>query len=133
MAPAKSRFAGWQKRHSQFKSRPREFVSYAFLINNLRELRGKTLGHYWFFFSLFLCSGELLGPQRCGAAHFLTRYDGLGSLRRQVSDSHQVVDCCGECEHPAHSLPPPVPRLPHQPDGLQPPEHFLDSFAFSQI
>ena len=46
MAPAKSRFAGWQKRHSQFKSRPREFVSYAFLINNLRELRGKTLGHY---------------------------------------------------------------------------------------
>src|ERR1022692_1592958 len=84
-----------------------------------------------FFFSLFLYSGALLGPQRCGAAHFLTRYDGLGSLRRQVSDSHQVVDCCGECEHPAHSLPPPVPRLPHQPDGLQPPEHFLDSFAFS--
>jgi hypothetical protein len=40
------RFAGWQKRHSQFKSRPREFIVYAFLINNLRELRSKTLGHY---------------------------------------------------------------------------------------
>jgi hypothetical protein len=47
MAPAKSRFAGWQNRHSQFKSRPREFVSYAFLVNNLREPNDKTLGHYW--------------------------------------------------------------------------------------
>jgi len=46
MAPAKSRFAGWQNRHSQFKSRPREFVSYAFLVNNLREPNDKTLGHY---------------------------------------------------------------------------------------
>jgi hypothetical protein len=41
MAPTKSRFAGPQKRRSQFKSRPREFVTYAFLINNLRNLRGK--------------------------------------------------------------------------------------------
>src|SRR6267142_332284 len=43
IAPTKSRFAGWQKQHSQFKSRPRKIVSYAFPINNLRKLRGKTL------------------------------------------------------------------------------------------
>jgi hypothetical protein len=46
MAPTKSRFAAWQKHHSQFKSRPREFVSYAFLINKLGQPRGKTLGRY---------------------------------------------------------------------------------------
>ena len=48
MAPTKSCFAGWQKRQSQFKSRPGKFITYAFLINTLQELKGKTLGHYWF-------------------------------------------------------------------------------------
>jgi hypothetical protein len=46
MAPAKLCLAGWQNRHSPFKSRPREFAAYAFLINNLRTVRGETLGHY---------------------------------------------------------------------------------------
>ena len=45
-APTKLRFAGCQNRHSQFKSRPKEFAADAFLINNLRKARGKTLGHY---------------------------------------------------------------------------------------
>jgi hypothetical protein len=44
--PTELCFAGWQNRHSPFKSRPREFAAYAFLINNLRKARGKTLGRY---------------------------------------------------------------------------------------
>ena len=44
--PTKLCFAGTQNPRSEFKSRPREFAAYAFLINNLRKARGKTLGHY---------------------------------------------------------------------------------------
>src|SRR5205814_1457512 len=33
-----------QNRHSPFKSRPREFAAYVFLINNLRKARGTTVG-----------------------------------------------------------------------------------------
>ncbi|MGA8900893.1 hypothetical protein, partial [Bradyrhizobium sp.] len=40
--------AGSQNRHSEFKSRPKEFAAYTFLINNLRKARSTTLGHYWF-------------------------------------------------------------------------------------
>src|SRR5882762_988933 len=36
MPPPELCFAGWQNRHSPFKSRPREFAAYAFLINNFR-------------------------------------------------------------------------------------------------
>jgi len=46
MPPTKLCFAGSQNPCSAFKSRPREFAAYAFLINNLRKARGKTLGHY---------------------------------------------------------------------------------------
>src|SRR5208283_740558 len=45
-APTELCFAGWQNRYSRFKSRPSEFADYAFLINNLRKPRSKTLGHY---------------------------------------------------------------------------------------
>ena len=48
MAPTKLCFAGSQNPRSEFKSRPREFAAYAFLINNLRKATGKTLGHYCF-------------------------------------------------------------------------------------
>jgi uncharacterized protein len=47
MAPTKLCFAGSQNPRSEFKSRPREFAAYAFLINNLWKATGKTLGHYW--------------------------------------------------------------------------------------
>jgi hypothetical protein len=46
MAPTKLCFAGSQNPRSEFKSRPREFAAYAFLINNLWKAIGKTLGHY---------------------------------------------------------------------------------------
>jgi opacity protein-like surface antigen len=46
MAPTKLCFAGSQNQRSELKSRPGEFAAYAFLINNLRKARGKTLGHY---------------------------------------------------------------------------------------
>ena len=46
MTPTELSFAGWQNRHSPSKSRPREFAAYAFLVNNLRKARGKTLGRY---------------------------------------------------------------------------------------
>jgi hypothetical protein len=49
MTPTELSFAGWQNRHSPSKSRPREFAAYAFLVNNLRKARGKTLGHYCYF------------------------------------------------------------------------------------
>jgi len=46
MTPTELCFAGWQNRLSQFKSRPKEVVAYAFLFNNLRKPRATTLGHY---------------------------------------------------------------------------------------
>src|SRR5208283_3632646 len=51
-APTELCFAGWQSRYSRFKSRPSEFADYAFLINNLRKPRSKTLGHYWIWVTL---------------------------------------------------------------------------------
>src|SRR2546428_1273141 len=50
-------------------------------------------------------------------------------FRRQIAYANQVVDRGGEGEHPSHAGETPVPRLPHQPHGLQPPEDLLDSLA----
>src|SRR3989454_5942109 len=44
---------------------------------------------------------------------------GLG---REVSDAHQVVGREGKRKHPVHAAGPPVPRLAHQPDRLEPAE-----------
>jgi len=49
---------------------------------------------------------------------------------QNVSDPDQVVQSVGEGEHPSAALSSFVPRLAHEPDGLQPAEHLLDNLAF---
>ena len=51
---------------------------------------------------------------------------GLG----QVADAHQVVDGHREGEHPSDPAHAPMPHLPQQGHGLEPPEDLLDELPF---
>jgi len=52
MHPAQCCLAGARNHNPQFKSRPRKFITYALVINNLQKLKGKMLGRYWSAMSL---------------------------------------------------------------------------------
>ena len=85
MAPTKLCFAGSQNPRSEFKSRPGEFVAYAFLINNLWKVRTKTLGHYWVFFSSHqIAEVERIADRVCIIDHGRLLVDAsLDDIRRE--------------------------------------------------
>src|SRR5688572_22684510 len=52
-------------------------------------------------------------------------------LRREIADTHEVVDRRRKGKQPIDSPRPAVPQFPHQPHGLEPSKHLFDELALA--